>query len=73
MASSVAALSATELISKGIAPVLREYWKPVEARQEVAAVTSSRAPAQAIEASNKKTKRQFKRVRMYFFCTFDHL
>ncbi len=63
MSSSLSALPAAELISKGIAPVKREYWKPILPRQEVAAVGSSNAPENGTSAPvERKSRRQAKRV-----------
>lgn len=59
MTSNLAALSADELIGKGIAPVKREYWKPVAPRQEAAAVGGSQSSAPA----ERKSKRKAKQVR----------
>lgn len=63
MASSFVGLSVDELIAKGIAPVSRQYWKPVEPRQEVAAVGSSQIPeAGKSKKPDKKSRKQFKKV-----------
>ena len=63
MASNLLALSADELISKGIAPVKRDFWKPVPVRQQVAAVVgSSLAPKLSVPAE-KKSKKKAKQVR----------
>ena len=56
MTSNLAALSADELIGKGIAPIKRDFWKPVAPRQEVAAVGSSQSSAPAKRKSKKKAK-----------------
>ena len=61
MATSLASLSADELIARGIAPVSKQYWKPVEARQEVAAVGSSQIPG-AGKGTDKKSRRQARKV-----------
>lgn len=62
MTSNLVALSADELISKGIAPVKRDFWKPVPVRQEVAAVGSSLAPKPSVPVE-KRSKRKAKQVR----------
>ena len=56
MTSNLAALSADELICKGIAPIKREFWKPVAPRQEAAAVGGSQSSALAERKSKKKAK-----------------
>lgn len=55
MASNLAMLSADELVSKGIAPIKREFWKPAAPRQEVAAIGGC-GPAE------RKSKRKAKQV-----------
>lgn len=62
MANALIGLSADQLIAKGVAPVLRTYWKPVETRQEVAAVGGSEATG-AGNRTDKKSKKQAKKVR----------
>ena len=59
MTNSLAALSADELIGKGIAPIKRKFWKPVAPRQEIVAVGSSQSSAPA----ERKSKRKAKQVR----------
>lgn len=56
MTSKLTALSADELIGKGVAPIKREFWKPVAPRQEVAVVGSSQSSAPAERRSKKKAK-----------------
>lgn len=56
MTTKLSALSADELIGKGVAPVRREFWKPVAPRQEVAVVSSSQSSAPAERRSKKKAK-----------------
>ena len=56
MTSNLAAMSADELIDKGVAPIKREFWKPSAPRQEVAAVGSSQLSAPAERKSKKKVK-----------------
>lgn len=62
MTSNLAALSADELISKGVAPIKRDFWKPVAPRQEVAAVGSSLAQRSSAPAE-RKSKKKAKQVR----------
>ena len=56
MASNLAMLSADELVSKGIAPIKREFWKPVAPRQEVAAIGGTQACGPAERKSKRKAK-----------------
>lgn len=63
MTTDMIGLSADELIAKGIAPVSREYWKPLETREAVTAVGSSQA-SDAGKKTDKKSRKQFKKVRV---------
>ena len=56
MTTKLTALSADELICKGIAPIKREFWKPVAPRQEVAVIGSSQSSAPAERRTKKKAK-----------------
>ena len=60
MSSALIELSTDELITKGIAPIKREYWKSVAPRQEVEAVGSSVAQDSAgpIKRQSKKQAKQ---------------
>lgn len=63
MTGTLTDLSAEYLIARGIAPVKREYWKPITARQEVAAVGSALAQRSSAPAE-RKTKKKARQVRL---------
>jgi hypothetical protein len=61
---SLLELSAEELITKGIAPVKKDFILPFIARKQVEAVAGSATEAEAGTVSTKKkSKGQIKRVR----------
>ena len=63
MTGTLTDLSADDLIARGIAPVKREYWKPITTRQEVTAVGSSLAQKSPAPAE-RKTKKKARQVQL---------